>query len=316
MDNYLASLLTEQVNKRTKEIDRCDTAGILNMINDEDRIVPEAVGKEIPHIARAVDMIVDAIRGGGRLFYFGAGTSGRLGVLDASECTPTFGVSHDLIQGHIAGGDTALRNAVEDSEDSEDLGRDEIGRLGITASDVVTGIAASGRTPYVLGVVRQAAAVGAKTIGITTNPDSILQREVDVCIAPLTGPEALTGSTRMKSGTAQKLVLNMLTTATMIKLGKVYGNRMVDLNATNGKLVARAQRIFRDITGGSEADAREFLAAANMRTKLAILMYLSGLDASAAQAVLDESSGNLRQAFSRLGIAAPPDASTADGAER
>ncbi len=305
MDNYLASLLTEQVNSRTKEIDRCDTAGILELINAEDRIVPEAVGKEIPRIARAVDLIVSAIRDGGRLFYFGAGTSGRLGVLDASECTPTFGVSHDLIQGHIAGGDTALRNAVEDSEDSEDLGRDEIARLGITAADVVTGIAASGRTPYVLGVVRQAAAVGAKTIGITTNPDSILQGEVDVCIAPVTGPEALTGSTRMKSGTAQKLVLNMLTTATMIKLGKAYGNRMVDLNATNGKLVDRARRIFRDITGGSEEDAQKYLAAANMRTKLAILMYLSGLEAADAQAALDENADNLRQTLSRLGIEAP-----------
>ena len=145
MDNYLASLLTEQVNSRTKEIDCCDTAGILELINAEDRIVPEAVGKEIPRIARAVDLIVSAIRDGGRLFYFGAGTSGRLGVLDASECTPTFGVSHDLIQGHIAGGDTALRNAVEDSEDSEDLGRDEMARLGITAADVATGIAAAGR---------------------------------------------------------------------------------------------------------------------------------------------------------------------------
>ena len=305
MDNYLASLLTEQVNSRTKEIDRCDTAGILELINAEDRIVPEAVGKEIPRIARAVDLIVSAIRDGGRLFYFGAGTSGRLGVLDASECTPTFGVSHDLIQGHIAGGDTALRNAVEDSEDSEDLGRDEIARLGITAADVVTGIAASGRTPYVLGVVRQAAAVGAKTIGITTNPDSILQGEVDVCIAPVTGPEALTGSTRMKSGTAQKLVLNMLTTATMIKLGKAYGNRMVDLNATNGKLVDRARRLFRDITGGSEEDAQKYLAAANMRTKLAILMYLSGLEAADAQAALDENADNLRQTLSRLGIEAP-----------
>ncbi len=312
MDNYLASLLTERVNERTKEIDRCDTAGILNMINAEDRIVPEAVGKEIPHIAQAVDMIVAAIRGGGRLFYFGAGTSGRLGVLDASECTPTFGVSHDLIQGHIAGGDTALRNAVEDSEDSEELGRDEIGRLGITAADVVTGIAASGRTPYVLGVVRQAAAVGAKTIGITTNPGSILQGEVDVCIAPLTGPEALTGSTRMKSGTAQKLVLNMLTTATMIKLGKVYGNRMVDLNATNGKLVDRARRIFRDVTGGSEEEARKYLDTANMRTKLAILMYLSGLEAAEAQAVLDENGDNLRQALSRLGIGAPGTDSASD----
>lgn len=305
MDKYLASLLTEQVNERTKEIDRCDTAVILEMINAEDRTIPEAVGREIPRITQAVDMIVAALQNGGRLFYFGAGTSGRLGVLDASECPPTFGVSPDLIQGHIAGGDTALRNAMEDSEDNEALGRNEVARLGITARDVVTGIAASGRTPYVLGVVRQAAAVGARTIGITTNPDSVLQGEVDVCIAPVTGPEALTGSTRMKSGTAQKLVLNMLTTATMIRLGKAYGNRMVDLNATNGKLVERARRIFRDITGGSDEDAREYLAAANMCTKLAILMYCSGLEAPAAQAALDENGDNLRQAFAALGIDAP-----------
>lgn len=302
MDKYLASLLTEQVNERTAEIDRCDTAEILGMINREDNAVPEAVGKEIPRITQAVDLIVESIRGGGRLFYFGAGTSGRLGVLDASECPPTFGVSPDLIQGYIAGGDRALRSAVENSEDNEALGREEITRLGITSADVVAGIAASGRTPYVLGAVRQAAAVGARTVGITTNPDSILQKEVDVCIAPVVGPEVLTGSTRMKSGTAQKLVLNMLTTAAMIKLGKVYGNRMVDLNATNGKLVERARRIFRDITGGSDEDAEKFLAAANMRTKLAIFMFYSGLETSAAQAVLDENGGNLRQALSRIGI--------------
>lgn len=302
MDKYLASLTTEQVNERTKELDRCDTAEILTMINREDTTVPEAVGKVIPQITQAVDMIVDAIRGGGRLFYFGAGTSGRLGVLDASECPPTYGVSPDLVQGHIAGGDTALRNAVEDSEDNEELGRSEITRLGITAADVVTGIAASGRTPYVLGTVRQARAVGAKTIGLTTNPDSVLQKEVDVCIAPVVGPEALTGSTRMKSGTAQKLVLNMLTTATMVKLGKVYGNRMVDLNATNGKLVERAKRIFCDITGGSEEDAEKYLRAADKRTKLAIFMYFSRLDAPAARAVLEENGGNLRQALAQLGI--------------
>lgn len=302
MDKYLASLTTEQANERTKELDRCDTAEILTMINREDTVVPEAVGKEIPQITRAVDMIVDAIRGGGRLFYFGAGTSGRLGVLDASECQPTFGVSPDLVQGHIAGGETALRNAVEDSEDNEALGREEIARLGITDADVVTGIAASGRTPYVLGAVRQAKVVGAKTIGLTTNPDSVLQKEVDICIAPVVGPEALTGSTRMKSGTAQKLVLNMLTTATMVKLGKVYGNRMVDLNATNSKLVERAKRIFCDITGGSEEDAEKYLEAAGKHTKLAIFLYYSGLDVSAAQAILEENGGNLRQALAQIGI--------------
>lgn len=301
MDNYLASLVTEQVNERTKEIDRCDTVGILNLINAEDRTVPEAVGKVIPQIAQAVDMITDAIRAGGRLFYFGAGTSGRLGVLDASECTPTYGVSPDLVQGYIAGGDRALRTAVEDSEDNEELGKSEIERHGITAADVVVGIAASGRTPYVLGVVRAAAAVGARTIGITTNPDSLLHKEVDVCIAPVVGPEAVTGSTRMKSGTAQKLVLNMLTTSSMIKLGKVYGNRMVDLNATNGKLVERARRIFRDITGGSDEDAERYLAAAGMRTKLAIFMYHSKLDADKARAVLDENEGSLRQALAQIG---------------
>lgn len=302
MDNYLAGLVTEQVNERTKEIDRCDTVGILNLINAEDRTVPEAVGKVIPQIAQAADMITDAIRAGGRLFYFGAGTSGRLGVLDASECTPTYGVSPDLVQGYIAGGDRALRTAVEDSEDNEELGQSEIERHGITAADVVVGIAASGRTPYVLGVVRGAAAVGAKTIGITTNPDSLLHKEVDICIAPVVGPEAITGSTRMKSGTAQKLVLNMLTTSSMIKLGKVYGNRMVDLNATNGKLVERAKRIFRDITGGSDEDAGRYLAAAGMRTKLAIFMYHSKLDADKARAVLDENGGSLRQALAQIGI--------------
>lgn len=302
MDNYLASLLTEQVNEQTKGIDRCETAEILTLINNEDRKVPEAVGKVIPQITQAVDMIVNAIQKGGRLFYFGAGTSGRLGVVDASECPPTFGVSPDMVQGHIAGGDIALRNSVEDSEDREELGRDEITRLGITAADVVTGIAASGRTPYVLGVVRQAAAVGAKTIGITTNPNSLLQKEVDVCIAPAVGPEALTGSTRMKSGSAQKMVLNMLSTATMIKLGKVYGNRMVDLNATNGKLVERAKRIFCDITGGSGEDAENYLKAANLQTKLAIFMYYSKLDAAKAQAVLQENGGNLRQALQQIGI--------------
>lgn len=303
MDEYLASLLTEKVNERTEQIDRCNTVEILEMINREDITVPREVGKVIPQIAEAVDMITEAVRNGGRLFYFGAGTSGRLGILDASECPPTFGVDPSLVQGYIAGGDIALRTAVEGCEDSEELGRREIEAAGITAKDAVVGITASGRTPYVLGVVRQAAAIGARTIGIATNPNNLLQEEVDICITPVVGPEVITGSTRMKSGTAQKLVLNMLTTSVMIKLGKVYGNRMVDLRATNVKLVERAKRIFGDVTGEAEAVAQEYLDAAGMETKLAIMMYYSGLGASEASRILKENDDSLRKALSFLTVA-------------
>lgn len=303
MDEYLASLLTEKVNERTKQIDRCDTVEILNMINREDATVPKAVGRVIPQIAEAVDMVAEAVRNGGRLFYFGAGTSGRLGILDASECPPTFGVEPSLVQGYIAGGDIALRTAVEGCEDSEELGRSEIEAVGVTAKDVVVGITASGRTPYVLGVVRQAAAVGAHTVGIATNPNNLLQEEVDICITPVVGPEVITGSTRMKSGTAQKLVLNMLTTSVMIKLGKVYGNRMVDLRATNVKLVERAKRIFSDVTGEQEEVAQEYLDAAGMETKLAIMMYYSGLGSVEAERVLKENNGSLRKSLSFLNTA-------------
>ena len=300
MDEYLASLMTEKVNEETTQIDQCDTAGILQMINREDRRVSEAVEKVIPQIAQAVDMITEAMKKGGRLFYFGAGTSGRLGILDASECPPTYGVDPSLVQGYIAGGDQALRTAVEGSEDSEELGRSEIGDRGVTRGDVVVGITASGRTPYVLGVVRQAAKVGARTIGIATNPNNLLQEEVEVCITPVVGPEVITGSTRMKSGTAQKMVLNMLTTASMIRLGKVYGNRMVDLKASNVKLVERAKRIFSDVTGEPETVAQEYLAASGMETKLAVMMDYSGLDSREAAQVLEENRGSLRQALSAI----------------
>ncbi|MCI9663618.1 MAG: N-acetylmuramic acid 6-phosphate etherase [Lachnospiraceae bacterium] len=300
MDEYLASLMTEKVNEETTQIDQCDTAGILQMINREDRRVSEAVEKVIPQIAQAVDMITEAMKKGGRLFYFGAGTSGRLGILDASECPPTYGVDPSLVQGYIAGGDQALRTAVEGSEDSEELGRSEIGDRGVTRGDVVVGITASGRTPYVLGVVRQAAKVGARTIGIATNPNNLLQEEVEVCITPVVGPEVITGSTRMKSGTAQKMVLNMLTTASMIRLGKVYGNRMVDLKASNVKLVERAKRIFSDVTGEPETVAQEYLAASGMETKLAVMMFYSGLDSREAAQVLEENRGSLRQALSAI----------------
>lgn len=297
MDKYLETLVTETVNERTKEIDCCETTEILQMINREDTLIPEAVAKVIPDIALAVDMITDAFMAGGRLFYFGAGTSGRLGILDAYECPPTFGVDPSMVQGYIAGGDEAIRHDVEDCEDNEELGRQDVKKVGVTASDVVVGIAASGRTPYVLGAVRQAADIGARTIGITNNPNSLLKKEAEICIAPVTGPEALTGSTRMKAGTSQKMVLNMLTTASMIKLGKVYGNRMVDLCPTNGKLVERAKRIFRDITDASDETAEQYLAASGMKTKLALMMFYSGLEAEAAQKLLDDHQGNLKNAL-------------------
>lgn len=300
MDETLRNLVTEQVDVNTSRIDCCDTEEILRMINREDELVPKAVGRVIPKIAEAVEMVVRSMRNGGRLFYFGAGTSGRLGVLDASECPPTFGVNPDLVQGYIAGGDRALRTAVEGCEDSEELGRKDVGLVGVTERDVVVGLTASGRTPYVLGAVKEAKALGAGTVGVVTNPESLLQREVDVCIAPLVGAEVISGSTRMKSGTAQKLVLNMLTTSVMIRLGKVYGNRMVDLKATNVKLVERAKRIFMDVTGEPEEKAQEYLSAAGMDTRLAIMMFYTGLEADKAKMVLAENDGNLRRALSSL----------------
>ena len=296
MNDYLGNLTTESVNERTKHIDECSTTEILMLINEEDSLVAGAVKETIPKIAAAVDTIVDSMKRGGRLFYFGAGTSGRLGVLDASECPPTYGVDPELVQGYIAGGDTALRTAVEGSEDSEELGESEIAKHHITEDDVVVGIAASGRTPYVIGVIRKARKVGAYTIGVTTNSQNMLEREVDICIAPVVGPEVVTGSTRMKSGTAQKLVLNMLTTTTMIKLGKVYGNLMIDLKASNEKLVDRAERIFCSVTGADKETAADFLDKAQKDTKLAIMMYLSGM----AKHILETNNGVLKLALKNI----------------
>ena len=300
MGDYLGSLMTEKANDKTRNIDECNTIEILTLINDEDSLVAGAVKEEIPKIAEAVDVITEAISNGGRLFYFGAGTSGRLGVLDASECPPTFGVEPEMVQGYIAGGDGALRTAVEGSEDSVKLGESEIEKHNITDRDVVVGIAASGRTPYVLGAVDAAAKKGAYTIGITTNPDNVLSAHVKNCIVPVVGPEVITGSTRMKSGTAQKLVLNMLTTATMIKLGKVYGNLMVDLHASNEKLVDRSKRIFCSVTGTNEEVACDYLKQSQMDTKLAIMMYLSGMNSLDAQKVLEKNHGVLKLALNNV----------------
>ena len=297
MDEYLLHLSTESPNENSKDIDLCSTVEMLQIINREDMQVPLAVQKVIPQIAEAVDLIAARMKKGGRLFYFGAGTSGRLGVLDASECPPTYGTDPEMVQAYIAGGDSALRTPAEGCEDDEEQGRREADEHQVGETDVVVGITASGRAPYVVGVVDRAKERGAYTVGIVTNGNSILAGHVDTCIAAEVGNEVITGSTRMKSGTAQKLILNMISTATMIKLGKVYSNQMVDLRATNDKLRNRAVQIFCAITQADENVAREYLQLSGMDTKLAILMYSSGMGKESAVALMAKHDGFLRGAL-------------------
>lgn len=292
----LGQLVSEARNPRTMQIDLMSTADILAAMNAEDALVAEAVRQVLPAIAEAVDSIVTAFKAGGRLIYLGAGTSGRLGVLDASECPPTFGVPPTMVVGMIAGGDHALRHPVEGAEDDHDEGRADLEKIGATARDVVVGIAVSGRTPYVIGALEHAHSIGATTVALSCNPDSTIARIADIAISPVVGPEALTGSTRLKSGTAQKLVLNMLTTASMIRIGKSYENLMVDLSVSNLKLAARATRILVDATGCTAAQAEDFLSRARNNVKLAILMALTGLDAKQGTAALDAADGFLRRA--------------------
>lgn len=297
MEQYLLHLSTENPNENSKNIDLCSTEEMLQIINREDTQVPLAVQKTIPEIAEAVEKIAKRLKQGGRLFYFGAGTSGRLGVLDASECPPTYGTDPEMVQAYIAGGDSALRTPAEGCEDDEEQGRREADEHEVGENDVVVGITASGRAPYVVGVVDRAKERGAYTVGIVTNGNSILAKHVDTCIAAEVGNEVITGSTRMKSGTAQKLILNMISTATMIKLGKVYSNQMVDLRATNDKLRNRAVRIFCAITQADEDTAREYLQLAGADTKLAILMYSSGMKKEDAVALMAKHDGFLRRAL-------------------
>ncbi len=297
MDDYLSKLITEQVNQDTKNIDECTTEQMLELINQEDSKVPGAVRKEISSITKAVDIIYESLKNGRRMIYLGAGTSGRLGVLDASECPPTYGTDPALIQGYIAGGDIALRTAVEGSEDSEEEGREQVIKSKITKGDVIIGITASGGAPYVCGALNQARKMGAATIGIVNNKNSKLKQLCDICIAVVVGPEVVIGSTRMKAGTAQKLVLNMLTTAVMIKMGKVYGNMMVDLKASNVKLNERAIRIIQKVTGVSEDMAVKYLNESDKNTKLAIMMILSGETAEVSQRILDGNQGYLKRAL-------------------
>ncbi|MCJ7778624.1 MAG: N-acetylmuramic acid 6-phosphate etherase [Sedimentisphaerales bacterium] len=288
---------TEHSNPRSKNIDRLSTREIVDLINAEDMLVVPAVGKEHKNIAAAVDMIVEHFRRGGRLFYVGAGTSGRLGVLDASECQPTFGVRPTLVQGIIAGGRRALVKAVEGAEDNADEGAKAVKKHLVCRKDVVVGIAACGITPYVRGALKQALRIGAGTIFITCAPETVKDIPAQVIINPVVGPEIITGSTRMKAGTATKLVLNILTTAAMIKMGKVYGNLMVDLNATNRKLRDRSQRIVMQMTGLSRTKAAKLLEKARGKVKAAIVMHFRKVNLPEALAILDECGQLLRKAI-------------------
>lgn len=295
----LDKLLTEQTNPASAGIDSLPTEGVLRIINAEDRKVAEAVAAEIPAIARAVDAVVAVLGAGGRLFYIGAGTSGRLGVLDASECPPTFSVPAELVQGIIAGGPAALSSATEASEDDPAAGRRDLLARGFRAGDVLVGIAASGRTPYVLGAIDEARRLGAVTVGISCTPDSELARAAALAITPLTGPEVLAGSTRMKAGTAQKLVLNMLTTATFIRLGYVYGNLMVNVQPRNAKLADRARRIVAEAAGVSHEHAAELLAAAGNSVRVAILMGRGSAGREEAERRLAAAGGRISEALGR-----------------
>jgi N-acetylmuramic acid 6-phosphate etherase len=280
------------------DIDVKSTADILKIINDEDKLVPPAIEKELPFIEKAVEIIVDALKNGGRLIYFGAGTSGRLGVIDAAECPPTFGTPDDLISGYIAGGREAMFKSQEGAEDHEENGANDVLTAKITSKDVVCGIAASKRTPYVIGAIKKAKELGAKTLFVTCNPrDEFDIKDVDIAICPYVGPEVIMGSTRMKSGTAQKLVLNMLTTASMIRLGKVYENMMIDLQLTNKKLVERSKRIIMTITGISYDSASDFLEKANGHVKTAIVMIKANADINEATERLINSDGFVRKAI-------------------
>lgn len=292
----LATLLTEQRNSRSERIDDLPTEEMLGVINDEDATVAAAVRAELPHIARAVDAITERFSKGGRLFYLGAGTSGRLGVLDASECPPTFSTAPRLVQGIIAGGDGALRLSSEKTEDRPESGAGDLEAAGFAAGDVLVGIAASGRTPYVLGGLAHARSLGALTIALVCVPGSPMAAAAEIIIAPLTGPEVVTGSTRMKAGTATKMVLNMLSTGVMIRTGAVFGNLMVNVQPSNAKLIDRAERIIAAATDTDAARAQLLLREAGS-VKVAIVMGRLGLPYAAAAAKLKHARGVLRKAL-------------------
>lgn len=293
----LSTLITEQRNPNSMHVDSLSALEIVQLMNEEDKQVPLAIEKCLPQIAQAVERIVAAFQQGGRLVYIGAGTSGRLGVLDASECPPTFGVSPEMVKGIIAGGERALRHPIEGAEDSKAQAVIDLQTIQFSSKDVLVGIAASGRTPYVIGALEYAKSLGSVTVSIASNPNSAMANIVDIAIDTVVGPEVLTGSSRLKSGTAQKLVLNMLTTASMILMGKCYQNLMVDVQASNEKLKARAIRIVMQATDCDKALAEETLKQADQNAKLAIMMILSGLDRAQAETLLEKHQGKLQLAL-------------------
>ncbi|HEK1798391.1 TPA: N-acetylmuramic acid 6-phosphate etherase [Proteus mirabilis] len=295
----LGHLVTESRNHHSEHIDTLSTLEMLKVINNEDKKVPFAVEATLPHIARLVDKVVTAFSQGGRLIYCGAGTYGRLGILDASECPPTYGTPHDMVIGLIAGGHKAILQAVENAEDNVQLGAEDLRQLNFNAKDVLVGIAASGRTPYVIGALEYARSLGAVTGAISCNPDSPIAQRADIAITPIVGPEVVTGSSRMKAGTAQKLVLNMITTGAMIKMGKVFGNLMVDVEATNAKLIERQIRIVMQATECERATAEQALAQCQRHCKTAILMILAGVNAQQATQLLAQNKGFIRQALAK-----------------
>ena len=298
----LNKMITESRNPASQNIDELSTEAMLRVINDEDKKVALAVEAIVPQIAQVTEAIAHAFSEGGRLIYCGAGTSGRLGILDASECPPTFGTPRGQVVGLIAGGHTAILQAVENAEDNAGQGAQDLADIGFSPRDVLVGIAASGRTPYVLGALAYAREQGAFTAALTCNPDSAMAQAADVALTPVVGPEIVTGSSRMKAGTAQKLVLNMLSTGAMIRSGKVYGNLMVDVEATNQKLVQRQINIVKQATECDDATAQQALTACGGHCKTAIVMVLAGLTAEEARALLDQNRGFIRAALRDSGV--------------
>lgn len=298
MDGRISTLTTEKRHKTSRDIDQLATVDILKLINKEDQTVPQAVGKAIPQIERAIEAVYQSLVNGGSLYYIGAGTSGRLGILDAAECPPTFGTDHGMVKAIIAGGDQAIKFAIEGVEDDPQQGMEDLKKHKLSSKDVVLGIAASGRTPYVIGALEYAKKLGAKTISLACNEKSIVSGIADHPIEVIVGPEILTGSTRMKAGTAHKMVLNMITTTTMIKLGKVYENLMIDLNASNTKLVERARQIIMQITGVTYEKAEQVLNEAKHEVKSAIVMIEGKTSYEMAKKGLLETNGFVRDAIS------------------
>lgn len=296
----ITKLATEQRNENTMNLDNMETSEILKAINQEDKTVADKVEEVLPEINEAVDLVYRSLSRGGRLFYVGAGTSGRIGILDAVECPPTFSTSPELVQGVMAGGYSAIMKAVEGAEDDEDQGGADLEERGLTELDVVMGIAASGRTPYVTGALKYAKKLGAGTVSLSSNADSKISEQADIKIAVNTGPEVLTGSTRMKAATAHKLILNMITTTTMIKVGKVYENLMVDLKVSNHKLKERAKSIIATITGVAIEEAGDVLEKANLQVKPAIVMIKADVDFEKANELIEQANGFVREAI-RLG---------------